>query len=86
MPHSFSPFNIFIASMASGSGLPPRIRTPSISNAKAKLSAVGISAGVIGEPGVSGVLADGEIKGSSSKFMVDNSCLALAIEAAKPWW
>lgn len=40
IPNSFSPFNTFIASMASGITLPPRIKTPSISNAKAYLSVI----------------------------------------------
>ena len=47
-PYSFWPFNTFIASIASGIGLPPRMRTPSISNAYAKLSVVVVSGGVLG--------------------------------------
>ncbi len=75
-----------MASMASGIGLPPRINTPSISKAKANESAVGRSAGVKGEPGVSGVLAVGDARASSSRFISASSFLAVCKEAAKPPW
>jgi len=57
-----------------------------MSNANAKLSAVGISAGVPGDRGVMGESSDGDGR-SSSKFMVDSSIRAVSIEAAKvpPW-
>src|SRR5688572_29263180 len=104
MPYSFSPFSTFIASIASGRGRPPRMRTPlqtynqqavltrmtvsgytySISKAKANVSAVGISSGLIGEPGVSGELAAAEeVDDSSSRFMEVNSFLAVSIFSAK---
>lgn len=70
--------------MASGIGRPPLIRTPSISKANANESAVGISAGVTGEPGVSGVLEVGEIRASSSRSMEASSLRAVSNEAAKP--
>jgi len=72
--------------MASGKGRPPLIRTPSISNAKAKLSAVGISAGVPGDRGVMGESSTGDGR-SSSRFIVESSIRAFAMEAAKvpPW-
>jgi hypothetical protein len=59
------------------------MRTPSISNAKANESAVGISAGVRGEPGSSGVLDVGDTRASSSRFMLASSPLATSMEAAK---
>jgi hypothetical protein len=81
IPYSFSPFSIRIALMASGIGRPPLIRTPSISNANANVSAEGVSAGVIGEAGVAGELE--EVKRvSSSRFKLANSLLAVSIEAA----
>jgi hypothetical protein len=51
IPYLFSPLRTFIASMASGMGRPPRMSTPSISKAKAKLSATTSSetGGVMGE-------------------------------------
>jgi len=82
IPYSFSPFNTFMASMASGIGRPPRTRTPSISKANAKESADGTSGGVIGEPGVAG--EPDEVEPSSSRFMALSSFLAVSIEAAKP--
>jgi hypothetical protein len=86
IPYSFSPFSTFIASMASGIGLPPRINTPSISKAKAKESAVGRSAaGVRGEAGVLGVSGEldvGEIIASSSRSISASSFLAVSSEAA----
>ena len=86
-PYSFSPFNTLIASIASGIGLPPLMSTPSISKAKAKESAVGTSAGVIGDPGVAGELEAGESPtASSSRFIAFSSFLAVSIEAAKPPW
>ena len=86
IPYSFSPLSTFIASTASGMGRPPRIKTPSISKAKAKESAVGTSAGVMGELGVSGELDVGESILSSSRLMAANSFLAVSREAAKPPW
>lgn len=81
-PYSFSPFRSFIASIASGIGLPPLISTPSISKAKAKVSALGISGGVlIGVPGVSGELSEGEAE--SSKFMEASSLRAVSMALAK---
>lgn len=46
-PYEFCPFKTCIAVMASGIGLPPRMRTPSMSNAKAYLSVVEVSGGVV---------------------------------------
>jgi hypothetical protein len=65
IPYSFSPFSTFIASTASGIGLPPRTKTPSISKAKAKESVVRTSAGAMGEIDDSGVLdVSGELDDS----------------------
>lgn len=87
IPYSFSPFNTLIASIASGIGRPPLISTPSISKAKANESAVGMSAGVTGDPGVSGELGMGDSSTtSSSRFIAFSSFLAVSIEAAKPPW
>ena len=75
-----------MASIASGMGLPPLMRTPSISKAKANESAVGSSDGVRGVPGVAGELAEAEPSdmASSSRFMAASSFLAVSMEAAKP--
>ena len=92
IPYSFSPFSTFIASTASGMGLPPRTKTPSISNAKAKESVVRTSAGVMGEIGgsgvldVSGELDIGESISLSSRPIAANSLLAVSSEAAKLSW
>lgn len=88
-PYSFSPFNSFMASMASGIGRPPLMSTPSISKAKAKVSALGISGGVqMGVPGVSGDDSEGEEE-ESSRFMEASSFRAVSIAVAKlskpPW-
>jgi len=78
-----------MASIASGIGRPPLISTPSISKAKAKVSALGISGGVLmGVPGVSGEASEGEGE-ESSRFMEASSFLAVSIADAKlpkpPW-
>lgn len=90
MPYSFSPLSILIASIASGIGRPPRMRTPSISKANANVSADSVSPGVTGDLGELGVLAVGVMAGSSrvvSRFLVKSSSLAWEMEAAKPpWW
>jgi len=89
IPYSFSPFNTFMTSTAFGMGLPPRIKTPSMSKAKANESAVGMSAGVAGDtgvPGVSGELDVGESIASSSRSIATSSFLAVSSEAAKPLW
>lgn len=62
MPNSFSPLSTFMASTASGMGRPPRMRTPSMSKAKAKLSAtsgsvMGVRGAVMGDTGLGGVLS-----------------------------
>jgi hypothetical protein len=85
-PYLFSPFSTFIASTASGIGLPPRTKTPSISKAKAKESVVGMSTGVMGEPGVSRELDVRESIASSSRSIAASSFLAVSSEAAKPLW
>lgn len=76
-----------MASMASGIGLPPRIKTPSISKAKAKVSADSASSvGVAGVCGVAGELMAGEEAVSSTRFLANSSDLACERDAAKlPW-
>jgi hypothetical protein len=72
IPYSFSPFSTFIASIASGIGLPPRTKTPSISKAKAKAkeSVVRTSAGVMGEIDDPGVLKDSGVLDDSGELDV----------------
>jgi len=83
MSYSFSAFKTFIASMASGIGLPPRMRTPSMSKAKANEFVVGIYTEVRGEADVSGELVVGG-SAASSRFIAFTLFLAVSIEAAKP--
>lgn len=71
MPYLFFPFRACMASTASGMGRPPRIKTPSMSNAKANLSVTVVSGGV----------SDSEGAPSESS----RSNLANSIAAATSW-
>ena len=72
MPHGFWPLRTFIASIASGMGRPPRIKTPSMSKANANLSVTRVSGGVAG----------GDIRGASCPIPRLASSMAAAVSCA----
>ena len=73
MLYVFFPFRTCIASIASGIGLPPRIRTPSISKAKAYLPVTVVSGGV---PGV-----DIGVEKSSSPCLANSMAAAVSCDS-----
>ena len=73
-PYSFCPFKTFIASTACLIGFPPRMRTPSISNANAYWSVKFVCGGVVG-----GVICPSAI------FSLSRRCFAISIAAAVSW-